>query len=385
MDRLNYVLIGCGKVAEKHLKAALSFPERITITALADNRPGAAEKLMSGLGMSSAAKAAVRVFQDYRDMIQTASPQIVAITTPSGSHFQMSLAAIEAGAHVIIEKPMTLSLDEADVLIQRAREKQVRIAVGHIYRYFPLVASLADEIRYGKHGRVLYGDVKVRWGHDQAYYDQAAWRGTYDHDGGAVMNQSIHALDLMTFLMGSGIVTARGVVDRMTHQMEAEDFGLAILGLQNGAWCAFEGTTTTDPKRQEATFYVLTEKTEIRGGILAGRVKMTIRSRDGKNHVMAYLKQLLAGRWRESGLDGIRMLFKPHTELYRDFLAALAENRAPLADDLSGRAAVESVLLIYKSARSGSEERLPVSPFVITDMKGCFQGSQNDNVRRSHS
>lgn len=372
MDRLSFAMIGCGKVAEKHLKAVLAFQGRLTIAGLSDSRIEAAARLLSGLPLSAQQQQAIPVFADYRDMLETVRPQLVAITTPSGSHYRMGLDAIEAGASVIIEKPLTLSLREADELLEKARERGVWIAVGHIYRYFPLVADLAREIRSGQHGKVLYGDVKVRWGHDQAYYDQAAWRGTYAQDGGAVMNQSIHALDLMTYLMGSDIVSAKGTLDRMTHRMEAEDFGLAILRMQDGAWCAFEGTTNTDPKRQEASFFVLTEKLEIRGGILAGKVRMTIRDRSGKNHLFAYMRRLLTARWRSGGLAGIRMLFHPHTELYRDFLEALDENRAPRADGLSGRNALEAVLLIYQSAVSGCEERLPIGPFTISDMAGYF-------------
>ncbi len=372
MGKLTFALIGCGKVAEKHLKAALAFKDRLSIVALSDSRPEAATKLMSGLGISPEKQQGIPVFSDYREMLEKIRPQLVAITTPSGSHYRMSLDAIAVGAHVIIEKPLTLSIAEADELLEKAREKGVRITVGHIYRYFPLVSELAAEIHSGRHGKVLYGDVKVRWGHDQAYYDQSSWRGTYDQDGGAVMNQSIHALDLMTFLMGSDIVSAKGSLDRMTHRMEAEDFGLAILRLENGAWCAFEGTTCTDPKRQEASFFVLTEKLEIRGGILAGKVKMAIRDREGKNHTTKYFMKQLCDRWRSGGLTGIGMLFHPHTELYREWMESLDAGRPPRADGMSGRQAVEAVLLIYKSAVSGREERAPSAPFTISDMAGHF-------------
>lgn len=372
MEQMTYALIGCGKVAEKHLKAVRAFPGNLKLVALADSRPEAARRLMQGLGLTAPQQAAVRVYDDYQAMLQAERPQLVAITTPSGSHFQMGMAALSVGAHLIMEKPLTLSIAEADELLRAAAERQRRIAVGHIYRYFPLVATLAAEIRAGRHGRVLFGDVAVRWGHDQAYYDQAAWRGTYAQDGGAVMNQSIHALDLMTFLMGSGIVAARADIARLTHRMEAEDFGLAVLKLENGAYLNFEGTTVTDPHRQEASFHVLTEALEIRGGILAGKVKLSIRDRNGKDRALGSLLHLLSARWREAGLSGVRMLFHPHTEIYRDLLQALAENRAPIADGRSGRDAVEAVLLIYKAAQSGCEARLPVAPFRIEDMTGYF-------------
>ncbi len=367
-----YALIGCGKVAVKHLKAVRQFRQQFKLVALVDSNKEAVSRLLNLTGYSVTEQTQVRVYADYREMLSREKPEIAAITTPSGSHYKMGMAALAAGAHLIMEKPLTLSLSEADELLSTAASRQLQIAVGHIYRFFPIVSTLAAEISAGKHGRVLFGDVIVRWGHDQAYYDQAAWRGTYAQDGGAVMNQSIHALDLMTFLMGSGIKSARADIDRLQHRTEAEDFGLAALRLQNGAHLNFEGTTITNAKRQEASFQVFTEKTEIRGSILAGKVKLEIRDRAGKNKALIYLRRLLAARWRESGFNGIRTLPHPHTELYRDFAEAVLANRAPLADGKSGRDAVEAVLLIYKAAKTGCEARLPLGSFGVEDMKNYF-------------
>ncbi len=371
-EPMTYALIGCGKVAIKHLKAVKRFSQNFKLSALVDNNKEAVIRLLNTMGYSSEQQAAIRIYADFKEMLSREKPQVVAITTPSGSHYALGMAALAAGAHLIMEKPLTLSLSEADALLQAAAKQRLQIAVGHIYRYFPLVSTLAAEISAGKHGRVLFGDVTVRWGHDQAYYDQAAWRGTYAQDGGAVMNQSIHALDLMTFLMGSNIASARADIARLQHRMEAEDFGLAALRLGNGSYLNFEGTTVTNPMRQEASFQVFTEKTEIRGGILAGKAKLEIRDRTGKNHTFTYLRRLLAARWRDGGLNSLRTLPHPHTELYRDFGRALAAGAAPLADGKSGRDALEAVLLIYKAATTGCEANLPLGSFQIENMKNYF-------------
>src|SRR5659263_19981 len=116
MNRMRYALIGCGKVAEKHLKAARAFPDQLTVTALVDNRPDAAGKLMTDIGLTTQQQSGIRVFTDYREMLQAVRPQVVAITTPSGSHYRIGMDAIETGAHVIIEKPLTLSIAESDEL-----------------------------------------------------------------------------------------------------------------------------------------------------------------------------------------------------------------------------------------------------------------------------
>ncbi|NLW11112.1 MAG: Gfo/Idh/MocA family oxidoreductase, partial [Clostridiaceae bacterium] len=259
-------------------------------------------------------------------------PQLTAITTPSGSHAVMGMRAIRAGSHILLEKPLTLSLSEADQLLETAREHNVRIAVGHIYRFFPVVAELQKDLQSGNFGRILYGDVKVRWGHDQAYYDQAAWRGTWSHDGGALMNQSIHALDLMVWLLGQPVCTVSGRIDRQLHRMQAEDFGLASLELANGIWCQLEGTTNTDPKRQEASFFIRCTEGEIRAGIMSGKPYMKIINGEGKNISWKYLRAFLVAKWREGRLAALKQLGNPHSGLYGDWIAAASSDTEPLAD-----------------------------------------------------
>ncbi len=373
MTRLKYALIGCGKVSKKHLQAARYYQKDIEIAALVDTRPDAAAALCRSCGLSSKETAAIPVYPDYQKMLEEVRPDLVAITTPSGSHFAIAGAAIAAGTHVLVEKPLTLSLAEADQLLAAADRQQVKIAVGHIYRFFPVVQALEADLRRGRFGKILHGDVKVRWGHDQAYYDQAAWRGTWSQDGGALMNQSVHALDLMTWLLGSPVLTVSGWIDRQTHRMEAEDFGMAMLRLENGSYCQVEGTTNTDPKRQEAAFYILGTEGEIRGGILKGKPSMQILDRQGNKLTGAYLRQFLKSQWQKGGFKALMQLKNPHSGLYGNLIGAIRENRQPLADGLSGRNAVELVLAVYQSAKQKQPVNLPVQEFSIMDMEGFFK------------
>lgn len=372
MPELKFALIGCGKVAVKHLKAVRYHRKSLLLSALVDSRPDVAGPVLQAAGFSEREIAAVPVFPDTESMLAAVQPDLVAITTPSGTHFLIAGAAISSGAHVLIEKPLTLSLTEAAQLLTMADEHKVRIAVGHIYRYFPVVQALAADIQTGRFGRILSGDVKVRWGHDQAYYDQATWRGTWDLDGGALMNQSIHALDLMTWLMGSPVTEVSGWIDRQVHQMEAEDFGLVMMRLANGSYCQVEGTTNTDPHRQEASFYILGSEGEIRAGLLAGRPYVEVRDRSGRVLTGKYLRRFLREQWREGGLKAILQLKNPHSGLYGDLIRAIREGRAPVADGESGRAAVELVLAIYRSALEKQPVTLPLQDFTIDKMKGFF-------------
>ena len=372
MTLLKYALIGCGKIAIKHLKAARYYRNDLEIAALVDPNPAAAAALCHSCLYTGREAAAIPVYPDYAAMLAGIKPDLVAITTPSGSHFEIASAAIAAGSHVLVEKPLTLSLEEADTLLAAARERQVQIAVGHIYRFFPMIQSVENDLRQGRFGQILHGDVKVRWGHDQAYYDQAAWRGTWSQDGGALMNQSIHALDLMTWLLGSGASEVFGWIDRKTHRMEAEDFGLAMLRLQNGSYCQVEGTTTGNPQRQEASFYILCTEGEIRGGILAGKPSLEIRDRQGNNLTSRYLRRFLMEQLHSGGLKTLIQLKNPHSGLYGDLIRAIRENRPPLADGWSGRQAVELVLAIYQSAKQRQPVTLPVQDFSLAEMQNYF-------------
>ncbi|MDD4461434.1 MAG: Gfo/Idh/MocA family oxidoreductase, partial [Eubacteriales bacterium] len=308
------------------------------------------------------------VYDTVSTMLEECSPDLVAVTTPSGSHYSIALASLNAGCHVLVEKPLTLDLKEARHLLAVAEQQGLQIAVGHIYRFFPLVGLLRDDLRSGRFGRLFYGDVKVRWGHDQAYYDQAAWRGTWHADGGALMNQSIHALDLMTWLLGQPVERVSGWIDRQAHVMEAEDFGLAMLQLANGVYCQLEGTTNTDPKQQEASFYICGSDGEIRAGIRAGKPYVKVRDRSGRRLTRHYLWRYVKALLRTAGPAGFAQLKNPHTGLYRDLADAISQHRPPLADGRSGLLAVEQVLAIYQSALTGQAVQLPLADFQLQDM-----------------
>jgi len=305
-------------------------------------------------------------------MLREARPELVAITTPSGSHFSVAMAALEAGAHVLVEKPLTLDLGEAGTLLETAAARHLQIAVGHIYRFFPLVQALERDLRNGRFGRILYGDVKVRWGHSQEYYDQAAWRGTWAQDGGALMNQSIHAFDLMIWLLGGQVLDVCGWIGRQTHRMEAEDIGLAMLRLDHDLYCLVEGTTSSDPHRQAASFTVMCTEGEIRAGIEKGRPNIHVFDRRGRDLGGRYMRGFLAECWKKGGLKSILQLKNPHSGLYADWIDAVRQDRPPLADGLSGQKAVEIVLAIYQSAKTKATVSLPVRDFSLEDMKGFF-------------
>ncbi|MDD2457994.1 MAG: Gfo/Idh/MocA family oxidoreductase [Eubacteriales bacterium] len=375
MGTIRYAIIGCGVVARKHLKGARYHQNKrrtLEIVAAVDTRPGAAEKIFAAAGFNAKEIARLAIYEDYQKMLSEVRPDLVVITTPSGSHASISLAALAAGAHVLIEKPLTLSLEQADEILEVARKSNRKVAVGHIYRFFPLVQAIRSDILSGRFGQVLYGDVKVRWGHAQAYYDQAAWRGTWSQDGGALMNQSVHAMDLMTWLLGQAVESASGQIFRKTHHMEAEDLGFAILTLANDVQCLVEGTTITDPKRPQASFFIRLTEGEIQAGIVSGKPFISVYDKTGKNLASAYTRRIVWQTLRQSGFQGLRQLANPHSGLLGDLISAIEENREPLANGQSGRDAVALVLAIYQSALEKKIVRLPLKAFDLTRMQHFF-------------
>ena len=375
---MRYALIGCGKVAEKHLKAAIDQGERIRIVALVDRDPEAPGRLLDHCRVPRSVRETILLYGDHAEMLRSAQPEIVAITTPSGTHARIALDAIAAGAHVLVEKPLTLDLEDAARMLDAAREAGVQVAVGHMYRFFPMVAKLREDLTAGRFGRILSGDVKVRWGHGQDYYDQAAWRGTWAADGGALMNQSVHAFDLMTWLMGAPMQSVEdvfGTIARMDHRMEAEDYGAAVLRFRNGSICTLEGTTNTDPHRKEASFFLQCTGGSIRAGLLKGIPRLEIRDASGKSLRGRYLRRWLGESLRtREGRKALMKLSNPHSGLYRDLLDAIRDGREPLADGRSGRDALELVLSIYRSARTGGPVALPLESGSTREMAGFFEG-----------
>jgi len=377
MDKkFRYALIGCGKVAKKHMKSVLHNLDLVEMVALVDTNTKAMDLFLEQSDLTKAQRASIVCYSDYNKMLDEQSPDIVAITTPSGTHARIGLDSIRKGVNLILEKPMTLSLEEADMLVQEADKYNVKIALGHIYRFFPFVDMIVEDIQNQVYGKVLYGDVKVRWGHDQAYYDQAAWRGTWKQDGGVLMNQSIHALDLMCWLMGSRVCEVGGTIARQTHKMEAEDLGLAIMGFENGAYCTVEGTTNTDPEHPEASFYILCTKGCIKAGIRDGKPFLEVTGENNKKRTAYYFWKLLKNARKNGGLSSLAKLVNPHSGILRDLALSIRENRSPRADGLSGRNALELVLAIYKSAKTKSSVKLPLGEFSTDDMIGYFENEK---------
>ena len=365
---LSVVLIGCGRVAEKHLKA-ISKLKNLELKAVVDVNPESCKRLLGSVkGFAN-----VKSYSDYKQAIDEIKPAIVSVTVPSGLHFQIAKYAMEHGSNLLLEKPMTMSVSEAREIYELSQKTGLKIAMGHIYRYLPIVGLVRQDIAEGKYGKVTHGTIYVRWGHGEDYYQSAAWRGTWKSDGGALMNQTIHAIDLLVWLMGSEPEEASAMIAQRLRNIEAEDLGMAVLRLENGALAQIEGTTATIPSKHTAEFSVFCENGQLSMGLDSGKPHISVYGvkPDGKTKKMNgyYIRK----QFKKGGLFSYKCALNPHLGIYKDLAESIIEDKNPIADAYAGFSSVDTLLGIYKSAKEGRPVKLPLEEnFNSIDMTGFF-------------
>ena len=303
-------------------------------------------------------------YTDYRSMIQEVKPDLVSIATESGIHAEIALFCIDHGVHVIIEKPMAMSISDANEIIRRSEEKHVKVSACHQNRFNIAVQEMRHALETGRFGRLSHGSIHVRWNRNQGYYDQAPWRGTWAQDGGALMNQCIHGIDLLRWTFGGEIEEVYGQTRQQFHDyLEAEDVGMAVVKFKNGAIATIEGTTNVYPKNLEETLYIFGEKGTVKiGGTSTNNIDVW----DFADESEADTKN--KGLHEETS----NVYGNGHTSLFADMIDAIQNDRKPYVDAYAGRDALELVLAIYKSQKEGHAVKLPLENFASTDMEGEF-------------
>lgn len=359
---MKYALIGCGRIAVNHVKAVLN--NQLEFVAACDIVP---EKIDALLGKFDLDKdSAITHYTDYRKMIAAEKPELVSIATESGIHAEIALYCIDQGVNVIIEKPMAMNMDDADKIVRRAKETGVKVAACHQNRFNVAIQQTRKAMEGGRFGQLSHGSIHVRWNRDQGYYDQAPWRGKWESDGGALMNQCIHGIDLLRWMMGDEVEEVYGATrQQFHHYLEAEDVGMAVVKFKNGAVGTIEGTTNVYPKNLEETLYLFGQ---------TGTVKVGGTS---TNNIDVW--NFADTRPEDADLQGLQeatsnVYGNGHTSLFADMMAAIRDNRAPYVDAVAGRNALEMVLAIYKSQKTGQPVKLPLRGFASTDMDGEFRG-----------
>ena len=358
---MKYALIGCGRIATNHVTAAVN--NNLEIVAVCDVVPEKMEEILAKHNLAD--DKSIKRYTDYKQMLEENELELVSIATESGKHAAIALDAIDAGVSVIIEKPMAMNIADAEEIIKRADEKNVKVSACHQNRFNVAIQEVRKAIEGDRFGKLSHASINVRWNRNKGYYDQAPWRGTWEEDGGCLMNQCIHGIDLLRWMMGDEVVEVYGATRQQFHDyLEAEDVGVAVVKFKNGASGTIEGTTNVYPQNLEETLYLFGENGTVKVG---GKSTNTIDVWDFKDEP--------AEDQKNKGLEEetSNVYGNGHTSLFADVIEAIKEDRAPYVDGVAGRNALEMVLAIYKSQKEGVPVRLPLTDFASTDMRGEFK------------
>jgi predicted dehydrogenase len=316
-QELGFAVIGCGKISNKHIHALTTLPgaRLVTLYDIDHQRATAQAEKASG----------ILVAREFDEALSARGVDAVAICTPSGAHASLAIEAARAKKHVIVEKPLALTLEEADAMIDACDAAGVKLFVVKQNRYNRPVIAARRALDEGRLGRLFLGGARVLWHRNQDYYDSETWRGTWAHDGGVCANQAAHHIDLLVWFMGDVVgVFATGAT--VMHDIETEDTATVLLRFRHGTTATIQATTCTQPR-------------DLEGSIALFGTKGTI----------------------EWGSNPKEFAYN-HVEFYRDALQTIVSGRRALIDGIEGRRSLEVIHAIYESIETGREVTLRFEP-----------------------
>jgi len=344
--RFRIALVGCGRISERHFDAIAKTPS-LQLVAVCDD---VAER-----ARQAGEKMSVPFYTSFAQLLEERPCDVVAICTPSGLHPRHGIMAAEKGAHVICEKPMATRLEEADALVHACDEAGVYLFVVKQNRLNPAIQLLKRSIDLGRFGRIYLANTTVRWQRPQSYYDMAPWRGTWEFDGGAFMNQASHYVDMIQWLVGP-VETVSAKTATLARRIESEDSGVAVLRFRNGALGTIEVTMLAYPRNLEGSVTILGEKGSVKvGGTALNRIETW---EFAEYHDIDREAELLLGAPNPLSVYG-----SGHTPYYENVVRVLRGEAAPETDGREGRKSLELILGIYESARAEREIALPLRAF----------------------
>lgn len=349
MKTYGFGIIGCGMIADFH-SAAIAELEHGKLVAVSSRDPNNAKRLVDLYQVDG--------YSDYNEMLKRDDLDIVCICTPSGAHLEPAVAAAEAGKHVIVEKPLEITLERCDQIIQACDEAGVRLCAIFNSRFTEGCQLVKQTIDSGRFGVLTLGDAYIKWYRTQEYYDSGGWRGTWDLDGGgALMNQSIHAIDLLQYFMGP-FKTVQAFTDTLAHErIEVEDVAVAVLRFENGALGVIEGTTAVYPG-----FLKRTEISGSKGTVVLEEEDITTWEFDPELPEDAEIRQRFAETRSGGGgaADPRAISHDNHRRQMENLIHSIETGAPHLVDGREGRKAVEIILAIYKSSHEGRIVHLPL-------------------------
>ncbi|MBR1243004.1 Gfo/Idh/MocA family oxidoreductase [Bradyrhizobium sp. AUGA SZCCT0274] len=343
---IKFGLLGCGRIAKRH--ADLLGGGHIAgakLVAVCDVVRERADKVASRFG--------VPAFYSIDEFLNHKDTQAVSVLTPSGMHPAHAIAAAKAGKHVIVEKPMALRLEDADVMMNACDAAGVKLFVVKQNRFNVPVIKAREALEAGRFGRLILGTVRVRWCRDQAYYDQDKWRGTWAYDGGVLANQASHHVDMLEWFFGD-VVSVHARAATALVNIEAEDTAVATLKFKNGALGIIEATTAVRPTDLEGSLSILGEGGAVE---IAGFAVNKIRH-------WQFSKELDSDREviERFSVNPPNVYGFGHQAYYEHVVKCLNDQSPALVDGLQGRKSLELISALYESIETGKEVSLKFAP-----------------------
>ena len=346
---LGFGIVGCGMISNFHAKAIADVRGTKLVACFDQYEP-------SGQRFAKANK--IDFYDNLNAMLDDDRVDVVTICTPSGAHMEPAVAAANAGKHVIIEKPLEITLKRCDKIIDACEKNGVVCSAVFPSRFHDSSKLMKQAVEKNRFGRVTMGDAYVKWFRTQEYYDSGAWRGTWALDGGgALMNQAIHSVDLLTWLMGP-VKSISARTSTLAHErIEVEDVAVASLEFESGALGVIEATTAAYPgylKRIEihgSHGTAVLEEEDIKTWEFAKSTKKD-----------AAIKKMMAGKTETGGgaADPTAIGHHGHAQQFKDVVKAIKSGGTPAVDGHEGRRSVEIILAIYKAAETGKAIELPL-------------------------
>ena len=346
---LGFAIVGTGMISRFHAKA-IADVRGAKLIACCDMAADRAEQFAKEVGCTP--------YDDMKKMLADPAVDVVTIATPSGVHMEPAVQAARAGKHVIVEKPLEITLKRCDRIIRECEKSGVKLGTIFPSRFHDSSIQMRKAIDQGRFGRLTLGDAYVKWFRTQEYYDSGAWRGTWKLDGGgALMNQAVHTVDLLSWLMGP-VEEIQAQTATLAHKrIEVEDVAIATLRFKNGALGVIEATTAAYPgylKRIElhgSEGTAILEEEDIKAWDFAKKGR-------GDAAILKAMKNTKSGGG--GAADPSAIGHHGHTMQFRDFVKAIKTDGTPAVDGHEGRKPIEIILAIYKSAQTGKLVKLPL-------------------------
>ncbi len=345
-DKINFGVIGCSRISSQHFGSLQLYKDQLNLIAVCDNVESRAAEFSK--------KYNVPFHVDYNELLKRDDIDIVSICTPNGLHAEMAIAAAEAGKHALVEKPIALTTADADRMIRAFKKNDKKLFVVKQVRYNPAVIISKKAIDDGKFGKLYAGNLTVRWARPQSYFDEVDWRGTKNLDGGALLNQGDHYVDILQWFFGP-VKSVYAKMDTVAHTIETEDEVYALLEFENGAYATLEFSINTYPKNLECSLTIMGSTGTVKIG---GKAIDTFDIWEVKDYPEPKIQNNIPQKVYELGL--FQGASPRHIFVYQNIIDYFNDSETVGMDGSEAKKSVEIIEAIYKSSKIGKPVTLPL-------------------------